>query len=165
MMTQYSSTEVVPKYDPRIARRGKLDSLLAEAWLIWKQAREFTSQNSERTNILLEIVQTLRECIRTESVAADPDCDHPVFIDATAWFDNMREQCAELAQEHFGDVPKSVIGAKINVLRAHIREAELMFCYEEATYIDSGIQWRLNALASAAYVAMWAEDEGSLQTD
>lgn len=158
MMTQYSTTEIVRKNDPRIARRGKLDSLLAEAWLVWKQARECDSHNYERINILLEIQHTLWECVRVESVVADPNCHQPVWIDVTAWYGDMRIQCARLAQEHFGDLPNSIIGAKINVLRTHIREAELLFSYEGATEIDKSIQWRLNALSAAAYVAMWAKD-------
>lgn len=39
MMTQYSATETVPKWDLRIARRAALDALHAEAWMTYVTCR------------------------------------------------------------------------------------------------------------------------------
>lgn len=153
MMTQYSSTETVPGWDPETARRSALDTLHAEAWLTYQLALEDDGdrENWERSNILLKIAGAINSCAVFAASFA------PKLTDR--WAEDMKTRCAELAAKHFKDLPPSLMAARINLLRAHIRQTELLFCYENATEADRQRQQMLNVLSAAAYVAMWAEGD------
>ena len=158
MMTQYSETETIPKWDPRIARRAALDALHAEAWMTYQACRAENADDFRRNNILLEIQELLEACKRID---ADMDLgllEMDVEDGEGSWLGRMRRECKEMTAAHYGELPPPE-GSRINVLRAHIRQTELMFCYEDATPDDRWIQKILNALSAAAYVAMWAGKE------
>ena len=147
--------ETVVKRDPRIARRGALDSLHAEALLMYQQAQKKKHKNYGRTDILYEIAHMVSLCQLTEAGSRDAR-ELLNSLTTSPWANAMRTECDELTTEHFTDTPGKIMACRINVLRAHIREVELMFCFRRATEPIWIIQKALNFLSSAAYVAMWS---------
>lgn len=152
MMTQYSADEVVPKWDPRIARRGVLDTLMAEAVLL---DYELDPRDGwEKYDLLAAAVHKfyifLGLC-RDVDAGVEP-CPQDRYIKP---LEELHVRSHELAFRHFGKTPEDKIAARLNVFRTRIRQAELLFCYEGATAADQWIQYVLNRLSSVAYVAMW----------
>lgn len=160
MLTKYSSNETVPKWDPRIARRGALENLLAEAFLVYIESKEQAPDNLKRWLILETISDTLESCgCACESLASLTDTRRweLELADDGEWAQKMSSECEQLTAKWFPHLPGNVMGAHINVLRTHIRAVELLFCREDATEDEKMIQRVLNTLAKAAYVAMWTE--------
>lgn len=152
LMTQYDGREPVPKWDSRIARRGALDTLHAEVWLIYSQAYKNESI-TERTSILARIGGIICDCRQSDTKNENRICPEDIF-----WLNEMTERYAALAADPVSMYKLDLTASQINLLRTHIRQAELLYCYNGVDGLDAEIQAVLNDLSAAAYVAVRTEN-------
>jgi len=153
-MTHLRHDVLVPKSHPRIALRGKLDSLGAQVVLLQCDL-EAVGVDPVLLADLREILDVLRELMRAEVL------DQPLERDGIlglTWAE-LRAQ-SHAPEAYFGVramvLPDAALGrtyALLNVLRTAVREVELI----AATALDDqrpDLGMALNRLSSAVYILM-----------
>ncbi len=148
-MTSLTGTQLVPKTHPRIALRGKLDSLQAEIVLL--QAEADAAGAKLLIAQLEEILVFLRAMMRTE-VTGEPLVLEKLFSMTP---DALRDASHACYQSFRQPEPLYTMGrlpAALNLLRAHVRETELAAAHAEMEGGSSDILLALNRLSSAVYV-------------
>lgn len=155
-MTHLRGNLLVPKTHPRIAFRGKLDTLEAE--IICLQVLAQDKEQPALSGDLEDILRYVRQILAAE-VKGSP-------LEELSLFGLSQEQLREMSHHvkaHFGighPVPNSSMGepaASLNLLRAHAREAELAAA---SAFSAPGEPWRediiqhLNRLSSGVYILL-----------
>ena len=147
-LTSLHGNLLVPKTHPRIALRGKLDSLEGLMLLFGKSCPEYRKQAGE----LLTFVRELLRCEVLEIPAADG-----LLLGRTA--EELRRD-SQFPQKVFGiahfmpEFSDSRALLELNRLRTAAREAELSAA---ACALPDGILRGLNRLSSALYLLMLQE--------
>lgn len=153
-MTHLRGNLLVPKTHPRIALRGKLDTLEAEIICLQVLAQEkaLPALSGDLEDLLGYVRQVLAAEVKE------------TLLEELPLLGLSQKQLREMShhpQEHFGmghPVPHSSMGepaASLNRLRAHAREAELAAA---AAFSAPGESWRediiqhLNRLSSGIYI-------------
>lgn len=155
-MTCLHEGEYVKKTDARIALRGKLDILQAKTNFI--QAEVYSENNVELME-KLEDVQRLLKVLMYSNITNEP------IADSLTLFGHKLDDLRELSHKSYNSFDPSFqlythgkIPALVNLLRAHVREAELACAnaIEACSDIDNsthlGILRALNRLSSGLYV-------------
>lgn len=158
--THLHGSTLVSKTDPRIAFRGRLDSLQAQ--VILAQARMSRSGNTELVEDLGQVLHVLRQVLRCEVL--DVPMEPFTLMGMSA--DELREASHHpekaLGVSHF--MPEHGMGmemALLNGIRTEVRETELSacraFCREEnggCCCTREDLVRALNRLSSAVYLMM-----------
>lgn len=158
--THLHGSTIVPKTDPRIAFRGRLDSLQAQ--VILAQARMSELGRHQLVEDLGQVLDVLRQVLRCEvlSVPLEPFTLMGMSADELREASHYPEKA--LGVSHF--MPEHGMGmemALLNGLRAEVRETELSacraFCREEkgdCCCTREDLVRALNRLSSAVYLMM-----------
>ena len=157
-LTHLDSHTLVPKNDPRIKLRGKLDTAIAYA--VWAQAElDPRERQSVMASWLADIRSGLGNVLRAEVTnellgpvrmgELDEEAIHRLSHDPLRYF----------GHDHI--VPEESQGttiARLNMLRAHIREAEIaaadVYIDRDFNVLRPDLMQALNRLSSAVYVVM-----------
>lgn len=155
-MTHLNMDSMVPKNDPRLKLRGKLDTLIARTVLIQE---EFDPHGRcpELAACLQDIRSALGNALRAE---ARGEAMEPVVmggLDAKTIHAVSHNPLRYIGIDHL--LPESGHGlrtARLNLLRAEVREAELIaadiFIARDFSVTRPDIMEGLNRLSSAVYV-------------
>lgn len=155
-MTHLRGNLLVPKTHPRIALRGKLDTLEAEIICLQVLAQE--KALPALSEDLEDVLGYVRQVLAAE-VKGSPLEELPLL----GLSQRQLREISHHPREHFGmdhPVPHSSMGepaASLNLLRAHVREAELAAA---AAFSAPGEAWRediikhLNRLSSGVYILL-----------
>jgi ethanolamine utilization cobalamin adenosyltransferase len=157
-LTSLDGKTLVAKNDPRLKLRGKLDTAIAHA--VWIQT-EFAPAGGPLTLWLADVRSALGRVLKAEvSGEAMP----PVLMgefDEAAIHAISHNPLKYLGHDHL--VPEAGHGvqvARLNLLRAQIREAELLaadvFIDRDFKVTRPDLMQALNRLSSAVYVLMLA---------
>ena len=157
-LTSLDGKALVAKNDPRLKLRGKLDTAIAHA--VWIQT-EFDADGGKATLALwlADVRSALGRVLRAEvSGEAMPPVAMGDF-DEAAIHAISHHPLKYLGHDHL--VPEAVHGvqvARLNLLRAQIREAELLaadvFIDRDFQVTRPDIMQALNRLSSAVYILM-----------
>lgn len=157
-LTHLDGKTLVPKNDPRIRLRGKLDSAIAYA--VWAQAElDPRERESILASWLADVRSGLGNVLRAEVTGEylapvrmgdlDEEAIHRLSHDPLRYF----------GHDHI--VPEASQGttlARLNLLRVQIREAELaaadVYIDREFNVLRPDLMQALNRLSSAVYVLM-----------
>lgn len=157
-LTHLDSHTLVPKNDPRIRLRGKLDTAIAYA--VWAQAElDPRERQSVMATWLADIRSALGNVLRAEVTDEllgpvrmgdlDEEAIHRLSHDPLRYF----------GHDHI--VPEDTQGttiARLNMLRAHIREAEIaaadVYIDRDFNVLRPDLMQAFNRLSSAVYVVM-----------
>lgn len=153
-MTHLRHDTLVPKSDPRIFFRGKLDSLGAQVVLAQCELAAADAKPALLAD-LQEILDVLREITRAEVLEQSFERDGILGL---TWAE-LRKQ-SHAPQAYFGVramvLPDASLGrtyALLNVLRTAVREAEVAAAMAFDTERSDIVQ-ALNRLSSAVYILM-----------
>ena len=159
-MTHLRGNVLVGKDHPRIALRGKIDSLSALILLVQSQAEQGAAQSLR--DDLQEILSRVREILAAE-VKDEPVPEHTLL--------GLESQQLRIASQNvrqsvgidhpIPDHHMSGIALQLNYLRTQIRETELAAVNAFAPGQDGGIIEALNRLSSAVYLIFCRELAGS----
>ena len=157
-LTHLNATTFVAKNDPRLAFRGRVDSAIAQAVLVQAQWRAEAIEPALQT-MLADIRSALGNVLRCEAL------DETMLPIAMGNFDEAQihaishNPLKHLGHDHI--VPALEHGlsvARLNVLRAVIREAEVAgaqaFIGKDFSISRGDLLQALNRLSSAVYVLM-----------
>jgi ethanolamine utilization cobalamin adenosyltransferase len=153
-MTHLVGNKLVPKDHPRIAFRGKLDSLEADIILLQSDLHErgYNDIVKDLDNILNLVRQILSAEVNDKPL-------EPVILlgmDASALQKNSHNMKEYIGFDHpVPDYHMGGIAARLNVLRTRIRETELAAVNTFRTdkgYEREDILLMLNRLSSAVYI-------------
>lgn len=157
-MTHLDDRHLVGKNHPRLRLRGKLDTVIAHA--VWVQSE---LEPAERDSTLALWLADLRSCLgnvlRAEVTGATLLPIHMGELDDAAIHRLSHDPLTYFGHDHIvPDAGQGVTVARLNILRALVRESELAAA---EIYIDSEFQvarpdilQALNRLSSAIYVLM-----------
>jgi len=152
-MTHLRGNLLVPKTHPRIAFRGKLDTLQGE--IILAQTEACAEGQSALLADLGEVLDLTRQLMGAEVTGRDIEPVHLLGYNAC----ELRLVSHQI-QEHFGmahPVPHYSMGrlaARLNLLRAQARETELAAERAFAATERDDILLALNRLSSAIYILL-----------
>lgn len=157
-LTHLDGRTLVPKNDPRIRLRGKLDSAIAYA--VWAQAElDPRARESILANWLADVRSGLGNVLRAEVTG---ECLAPVRmgdLDEEAIHRLSLDPLRYFGHDHI--VPEASQGttlARLNLLRVQIREAEVaaadVYIDREFNVLRPDLMQALNRLGSAVYVLM-----------
>ncbi|MDR1472765.1 MAG: cobalamin adenosyltransferase [Synergistaceae bacterium] len=152
-MTHLFGNQLVPKTHPRIALRGKLDTLQSE--IILTQAEAIESGMPQLVRDLDDLLALAREIMGAEVAGRDLRPRSLFGYD----LDELRHMSHHV-KEHFGfphPVPNYAMGrtaARLNLLRAESREVELAAEHAFGDGERADILTALNRLSSAIYVLL-----------
>ncbi len=157
-MTNLDRDTLVPKNHPRIAFRGKLDSLQAEILLLQKEP-------DAPVDALQDMLQLVRSLMRAEVLQ---EAVPPLLIDGMD--EKELHERSHMPQKYYGighflpSYADDIVLLKLNRLRTLVRETELC-CY--AAFLEpngklsrSDILTALNRLSSACWVLCLARKGG-----
>lgn len=156
-MTHLDKDILVPKNDKRLKFRGKLDSLIARIVLIQE---EFVLPNQPKlSRSLAEIRSALGNVLKAEVTGEKLPEIVLGTMDSKKIHAISHTPLKYIGIDHFlPEVGRGVQVAKLNLLRAEIREAELIaadiFIAPDYTVTRPDIMEGLNRLSSAVYVLM-----------
>ncbi len=157
-LTHLNVHTLVPKNDPRIKLRGKLDTAIAYA--VWAQAELSQCEKESVMAVwLADVRSALGNVLRAEVTdellgpvsmgELDEEAIHRLSHDPMRYF----------GHDHI--LPEAAQGstiARLNMLRAHIREAELaaaeVYIDRDFNVLRPDLMQALNRLSSAVYVLM-----------
>lgn len=157
-LTHLDGQTLVPKNDPRIRLRGKLDSAIAYA--VWVQAElDERERASMLASWLADVRSGLGNALRAEVTGEllppvrmgelDEEAIHRLSHDPMRYF----------GHDHI--LPEAALGttiARLNLLRAQVREAEIaaadVYIDREFNVLRPDLMQALNRLSSAVYVLM-----------
>ncbi len=157
-LTHLDARNLVSKNDPRLKLRGKLDSAIAQAVLT--QA-EFDPEGKYPTLALwlADIRSALGNVLKAEVTGETMPAIAMGDMDETAIHAVSHNPLKYLGHDHI--VPEAGQGAhvaRLNLLRAQIREAELyaadVYIARDFTVTRPDVMQGLNRLSSAVYVLM-----------
>jgi ethanolamine utilization cobalamin adenosyltransferase len=159
-LTSLDGKALVAKNDPRLKLRGKLDTAIAHA--VWIQA-EFAPKGGKTplAHWLADVRSALGSVLKAEvSGEAMPPVAMGEF-DEAAIHAISHHPLKYLGHDHLvPEVAHGVQVARLNLLRAQIREAELsaaeVFIDRDFKVVRPDIMQALNRLSSAVYVLMLA---------
>ena len=156
LLTHLDDTTLVPKTHPRITLRGKLDSCICYCVLLQS---EITGVPSTLSGFIADIRSYLGQVLQCEVTGAElplPALGEYSSEQVHRW---SHQPLKYLGHDHL--LPDVTFGpnvARMNYLRAMVRELELLSC---SVYMDSMMQVQredmvagLNRLSSAIYVVM-----------
>jgi ethanolamine utilization cobalamin adenosyltransferase len=157
-LTHLDGHRLVPKNDPRLRLRGALDTAIA--WAVWVQA-ELAPQ--ERDGVLGQWLADLRSCLGNVlrgEVSGEPVPELRMGeLDDAAIHRLSHDPLRYIGHDHL--VPEAAHGVtvvRLNLLRAQIREAELiaaeLYLNRDYAVERPDILQALNRLSSAVYVLM-----------
>ncbi len=150
-MTHLSGNVLVEKTDPRIAFRGKIDTL--EAQILLDQCQ---TQDAALVEFLAQVLEFLRRLLRAEVLGEPVPKMNIAGLSEEAARERSHDPAKFYNQAHF--MPAHTDGdalLRLNLLRARVREAELAACHafgNDETRQD--VILALNRLSSAIYVEM-----------
>ncbi len=148
-MTHLSAKELVPKTDPRIALRGKLDTLQSETVLL--QAEAFAAGYSQLAEQLEDMLSLLQNLIRVD-VTGEPLVFETMFGMTPQALHDASHACYRSFIKPQPLYSMGKVPAMLNLLRAHVREAELAAAHAAEHGGNEEVQYALNRLSSAVYV-------------
>lgn len=158
--THLHGSTLVPKTDPRIAFRGRLDSLQAQ--VILAQARMSQSGSTELVDDLGQVLDVLRQVLRCEVLGVPLEPFTLMGMSADELREASHHPEKALGVSHF--MPEHGMGmemALLNGLRVEVRETELSacraFCRDEngdCCCTREDLVRALNRLSSAVYLMM-----------
>jgi len=158
ILTWLDSDKLVPKNHPRIAFRGKIDTMLSYMVLLQSEFEEFDGDVAIK-KYLDDLRSFMGNILRAEVKNERLEPLYMGKIDEKAIHKISHNPMKYLEHDHI--VPKKNHGiwvGRINYLRALVREAEvsasLIFMDEGLTVLRSDIINGLNRLSSALYVLM-----------
>lgn len=156
-MTHLYGNVLVPKRHPRIALRGRLDSL--EADIICLQVQTDGGGDHALTEALGQLLGFCRSILSCEVTGAPLAETALLGLDAQGLRD-----CSQHPKTHFGighllpDYRLGAVSAALNRLRTQTREVELAaveaFCQPDGTVERVDLLRALNRLSSAFYILM-----------
>lgn len=165
-MTHLDARQLVAKNHPRMHLRGKLDTVIAHA--VWVQSELPASGGDGKVALWLADVRScLGMVLRGEVTGETVPPVHMGELDAEAIHRLSHDPLRYFGHDHIvPDAAQGVTVARLNLLRALIREAELAAAN---VYIDANYQLTrpdilesLNRLSSAVYVLMMLSYVASL---
>lgn len=152
-MTHLSGNRLVDKRHPRIAFRGRIDSLQAQVLLTQVAASE--SGMGELCSQLGELLNMLRQLLACE-VKDVPMPEISLFgMDEAAIHSASHDVKGTLGIEHpLPSLEMGKVAAQLNYLRTQVRETELAAAnaLEESSPARQGIIKALNRASSAVYI-------------
>lgn len=158
--THLHGSTLVPKTDPRIAFRGRLDSLQAQ--VILAQVRMSESGRHQLVEDLGQVLHLLRQVLRSEVLGVPLEPFTLMGMTADELRDASHHPEKALGISHF--MPEHGMGmemALLNGLRVEVRETELSacraFCRDEpgdCCCTREDLVRALNRLSSAVYLMM-----------
>jgi ethanolamine utilization cobalamin adenosyltransferase len=157
-LTHLDSQTLVPKNDPRIRLRGKLDSAIAYA--VWAQAElDARERESILASWLADVRSGLGNVLRAEVTGEYLSPVRMGELDEEAIHRLSHDPLHYFGHDHI--VPESSQGstiARLNLLRVQIREAEVaaadVYIDREFNVLRPDLMQALNRLGSAVYVLM-----------
>jgi ethanolamine utilization cobalamin adenosyltransferase len=159
-LTHLVGQQLVSKGHPRIALRGKLDSLQAELLLLQWTARH--QGRTDLTETLAELLDWGRRILKAE-VTGTPLNEKELW----GWTAVELREMSQQPDRHFGlghflpDVSMGVWLLRLNRLRCQVREVELAairtFCNEPSEPNREDLLQALNRMSSAVYILMLKE--------
>lgn len=157
-LTHLDGHALVPKNDPRLKLRGKLDTAIAHA--VWAQSE--LSDDEQRSTLgrwLADIRSALGNVLRAEVTGETVPLVRMGDLDDEAIHRLSHDPLRYFGHDHI--VPEQAQGAtiaRLNLLRAQIREAELaaadVYIDREFNVSRPDLLQALNRLSSAVYVLM-----------
>lgn len=148
-MTHLNGKELVLKTDPRIALRGKLDTLQAETVLLQTEAHAAGYGGlADQLEEMLTLLQTL---IRVD-VTGEPLVFETLFGMTPQALHDASHACYRSFHKPQPLYSMGRVPAMLNLLRAHVREAELAAAHATESGGNAQVQYALNRLSSAIYV-------------
>ena len=157
-LTHLDSHTLVPKNDPRLKLRGKLDTAIAHA--VWAQSE--LSGDEQRSTLgrwLADVRSALGNVLRAEVTGEEALPVRMGDLDDEAIHRLSHDPLRYFGHDHL--VPEQAQGAtlaRLNLLRTQIREAELaaadVYIDREFNVLRPDLLQALNRLSSAVYVLM-----------
>ena len=152
-MTHLRANLLVPKTHPRIAFRGKLDSLQGE--IIMAQCDACQEGYPAMTEDLGQLLDLSRRLLAAEvkELSLDPPC-------LLGYDESQLRRASHQVKEHFGidhPTPGCQLGhlaARLNLLRTQVRETELAAEHAFAAGQRDDILLALNRMSSAVYIIL-----------
>lgn len=156
--THLDSRTLVAKNDPRIRLRGKLDTAIAYA--VWVQAElDARERESVMASWLADVRSALGNVLRGEVTGGGIAAVRMGELDDEAIHRLSHDPLRYFGHDHI--VPEALQGttiARLNLLRVHIREAELaaadVYIDREFNVLRPDLLQALNRLSSAVYILM-----------
>lgn len=170
-LTHLNTTTFVAKNDPRIAFRGRVDTAIAQAVLVqveWKSS----AMSAVLQRMLADVRGALGNVLRAEAL------DEPMPAIVVGEFDEAQihalshNPLKHLGHDHIvPSIEHGLAVARLNVLRAVIREAEVAgaqaFIDRNFSVHRNDVLLALNRLSSAVYVLMllcWTHEKAGEQS-
>lgn len=157
-LTHLNAHDLVAKNDPRLKLRGKLDSAIAH--VVWIQT-EFDHEKRFTTlsHYLSDIRSALGNALRAEVTGEPMPAISMGEFDEKTLHDISHNPLKHIGHDHIvPEVSQGKTVAKLNILRAIIREAELIaadiYIARDFTVTRPDIMAGINRLSSAVYVMM-----------
>ncbi|WP_434778425.1 ethanolamine utilization cob(I)yrinic acid a,c-diamide adenosyltransferase EutT [Neisseria sp. Ec49-e6-T10] len=158
-LTHIDFHNLVSKNDPRLKFRGKLDSVIAQAVLVQTELDSKHGFSAQLMHYLSDVRSALGNVLKAEATG-----EEMLSISLGDLTDEMIHKLSHNPLKYLGhdhlmpDVAQGVQVARLNVLRAQIREAELyaadIYITRDYKVTRPDIMQALNRLSSAVYVLM-----------
>lgn len=148
-MTHLNGRELVPKTDPRIALRGKLDTLQSETVLLQIEA---CAHGHQALAVQLEELLSLLQNMILADVKGDTFAFDTLFGMTPDALHDASHACYRTIKMPEPLYVMGKVPAMLNQLRAHVREAELAAAASAEHGGNKDVQVALNRLSSAIYV-------------
>lgn len=165
-MTQLAGELLVHKLHPRIAFRGKLDTLEAELLL----AQQAAQGRGALAAALRELLDCVRSLVRADVLNAPLAPLHLCGLDADALREHSHHPAKYYGQPHF--MPEAADGPamlQLNRVRTAVRETELAACRafsdREGLLTRPDIVTALNRLSSLCWILMIRLKAGAFPCD
>lgn len=158
-LTHIDFHNLVSKNDPRLRFRGKLDSVIAQAVLIQTQMQQEGFSHNQLLRFLSDVRSALGNVLKAEATGSEMVNISLGEMDEKAIHAISHNPLKYLGHDHLlPEVSQGVNVARLNVLRAQIREAELeaadIYITRDFKVTRPDIMAGLNRLSSAVYVLM-----------
>lgn len=158
-LTHLDFHHLVSKNDPRLRFRGKLDSVIAWAVLIQAQMQQEGFAHSQLLHYLSDVRSALGNVLKAEATGSEMVNISLGQLDEKGIHAISHHPLKYLGHDHLlPEASQGVNVARLNVLRAHIREAELeaadIYITRDFNVTRPDIMAGLNRLSSAVYVLM-----------
>lgn len=158
-LTHIDFHNLVSKNDPRLRFRGKLDSVIAQAVLIQAQMQQEGFVQHQLLQYLSDVRSALGNVLKAEATGAEMVHISLGELDDKAIHAISHNPLKYLGHDHLlPEVSQGINVARLNVLRAQIREAELdaadIYITRDFKVTRPDIMAGLNRLSSAVYVLM-----------